>query len=180
MKCPYCGNEIPDRIEQCNVCGVKLTQEDRFRSMNGTTSAKTLDKFGGGYFLFCGLIIIGFGIAWTVIVSKMLAIAFFPMYGFAVIGLGIMTYGISYLLTGIDLFTGTNRFDKTINTLTTVVSSVMLGGFAVFWFGVLILADYQILTHPEENGGYQTFLFTLIFWVVGILLIVNNIRKKKK
>ena len=110
----------------------------------------------------------------------MLAIAFFPMYGFAVIGLGIMTYGISYLLTGIDLFTGTNRFDKTINTLTTVVSSVMLGGFAVFWFGVLILADYQILTHPEENGGYQTFLFTLIFWVVGILLIVNNIRKKKK
>ena len=179
MKCPYCGNEIPDKSEQCDICGVELTKEDTNGLTNIATS-KTIDKFGGIYFIICGLFTIGFGIAWTVAISGMLAFKFIPIYGFAIIGIGVMAYGLTYILTGFDLFTGKNTFDKVTEFLNASVSYIMLSGFAVFWFGVLIIADYQILTHPEENGGMGTFYFTLIFWLAGIVLLVNNIRKKKK
>ena len=179
MKCPYCSNEIPNNSKQCDICGVELTKEDRYEVSGATATSKTIDKFGGVFFIISGLFACGFGIAWMVAISGMLAFKFFPIYGFAVVGLGVLVYGSTYILTGMDLFTGKNKFDKISEILSSSVSYIMLGGFAIFWFGVLIMADYQILTKPEDNGGYGTFFFTLIFWIVGIILIVSNIRKKK-
>lgn len=178
MKCPYCNNEIPNKSKSCDICGVELTKEDKLGLTNVATS-KTIDKFGGVFFIISGLLACGFGIAWSAAISGMLAFKLFPLYGFAVIGLGVLVYGLTYILTGIDMFIGGNKFDKITDILSKSVSYIMLGGFAIFWFGILIMADYQILTHPEENGGMGTFYFTLIFWLVGIILLVSNFRKKK-
>ena len=176
MKCPYCSNEIKNGSKECEICGVSL-ENSVYRNL-GIPTGKTIDKFGGVIFLLSSLVAIAFGIAWTWITLSFVSYDLFPLYGFTVVGIGVILYGICYLLTSIDMITGNNKFESTLEKLTPLLPKIMLLGFFTFWFGILIIADYQILTNLDSNGGMPTFFFTLIFWVAGIIGLVAGLRKK--
>lgn len=49
-------------------------------------------------------------------------------------------------------------------------------GFFIFWFGFLIVVDGFILMN-WSNGNWQMFLFSILFWVIGIKMLKKQWKK---
>ena len=68
--------------------------------------------------------------------------------------------------------------EKKAQGLSNIAYYIYIFGFLIFWFGFLIVFDYHAIK-SWSNGGSRLFLFSLIFWLVGICVLVNNLKKNK-
>ena len=64
---------------------------------------------------------------------------------------------------------------KKVNTIT---NKLYIIGFFIFWFGFLIVFDY-IAIKDWPNGGSSSFLFSIIFWIIGIHVFINKFKNNK-
>jgi hypothetical protein len=78
---------------------------------------------------------------------------------FTIAGIGVLINGLSPLL-----------FKSKIKNLG---MKIYLFGFSLFWFGFLIVFDYLSIT----QGNIQLALFSIIFWVVGLFMIINQFKR---
>ena len=74
---------------------------------------------------------------------------------FCIAGIGIFLQGLLPLV----------MIDK-VNAIK-ISKRVYMGGFLLYWFGFLMLWDYTSL----RDGQISLFVFSLIFWLVGIYLV---------
>ena len=68
--------------------------------------------------------------------------------------------------------------NKNLNNFQVVTSRIYIIGFLIFWFGFLILMDYESIKKIND-GGLQLILFSLIFWAAGIFVVYQAFRKIK-
>lgn len=80
---------------------------------------------------------------------------------FAIAGIGLVIKGV------IDLV-----FKNKITNFDNLGINIFRVGFLIFWCGFLILFDYLAI----KANSFETVIFSLIFWVVGIYIVF----KKKK
>ena len=177
MKCPYCNNEIPNNSKSCDICGQEINLKEVLAAND--VPEKVVDKAGGIIILLSGLLSFAFGVAWTVGTLVFATFKFYPMLGFSLIGLCLISYGLAHILTGFSMISGSKKFDTFITKMMSISSYGMTIGFYIFWFGFLIMLDYYVLKDLDGMGGWSSFGFSLIFWVFGIYSLYNNIRKKK-
>ena len=115
------------------------------------------NAFHGFANIISGLIFTGFCL-WIFINAAdiITRIAIVP---FTIAGIGILLKGLSPLLFK--------------NKLKNLGMKIYLFGFSLFWFGFLIVFDYLSIT----QGDIQLALFSIIFWIVGLAMIINQFKR---
>lgn len=83
---------------------------------------------------------------------------------------------IPFLLAGISLLLQAIMFLLGKEKLVNFFGKLYNASFFVFWFGFLILFD--VITLKQKD--FLLFSFSLIFWVVGIILFINNLKQGSK
>jgi hypothetical protein len=167
MKCPYCNNDIPNKSKKCEICGVDLTKE-KDNDQNIDRAINIIVQGGG---ILSGIVEIAFGLIMSIGIStSLLNTMFVPAWGFVIIGLSIIGKGIGDLLMAI----GKNDIGKKIDDY--ACKGITLG-FVFFIFGFLILADIDIFKSFPINEAIPVFLFTLLFWVFAIILLIRALKK---
>lgn len=106
---------------------------------------------------------------------------------FLICGLAVLITGFSHLFKGINMmktakskeYGDFTKADETENKQEQIVKVEKIGvklyvaGFALFWFGFLIVFDYFAIK-SWNDGGTVLFFFSLIFWIAGIIFLKNN------
>lgn len=130
---------------------------------------------------FCGLGIIKGADIFTKIV----------MIPFFICSIAMFFKSFSILIQGVNMLKTLNHIEneedfeidkaqrkyKNIEKAKVFTNKLYLIGFFIFWFGFLIVFDYLAIK-DWNNGGNRMFFFSLLFWVVGIYFIKNNIKRK--
>lgn len=131
----------------------------------------------------------------TIIVGIFLSIVFFNilinslnmkyiMIPFLITSIIIIINGITNVLKDLSLNSERTDFDKigNIENLKKIEQKskyIYYLSFFAFWFIILILGDIEAIK-SWHNGGKYLFLFSLIFWLAGIISIIVLIKANKK
>lgn len=131
----------------------------------------------------------------TLIVGIFLTIVFFNilinslnmkylMIPFIIISIILIINGITNILKDFNLNSKRTDFDKigNIENLQKIEKKskyIYYLSFFIFWFIILILGDIEAIK-TWHNGGKYIFLFSLIFWLTGIISIILLIKANKK
>jgi len=71
------------------------------------------------------------------------------------------------------------KSEKNFKKVRNIVNYIYIFCFLLFWFGFLIVFD-TVAIKSWSDGGNSMFFSSLIFWAVGIYILINNIKKSKK
>ena len=119
-------------------------------------------------------------------VEKIIAIPF------GICSLAVILKAISIIFNGINLIIYVYKLKKQdfsniekiednrnkINKTNNIAAHIYLIGFLTFWFGILIISDYFSI-RSWNDGGSRIFYFSLLFWIVGIFIIILYIKQRK-
>lgn len=103
---------------------------------------------------------------------------------FFIIGIIITLTGIIYILKDLIINSKRTDFDK-IGSITLLQkleqksSYLYFITFLIFWFIMIILCDISAIKN-WNNGGKTIFIISLLFWLVGIILLITIIKNIKK
>lgn len=204
VKCPNCGNENLSTNIRCEKCGKQLITEDQMQTMdlkpslniqqNPVQDAKIesfAEVFSGIWITIVGAI---FSVGSSMFVFKgvdnITKIAGIP---FLICGIAaVLIDGISMIIKGINTKKNTNDYvngklnmdkvkksEKNFKKVRNIVNYIYIFCFLLFWFGFLIVFD-TVAIKSWSDGGNSMFFSSLIFWAVGIYILINNIKKSKK
>ena len=67
-------------------------------------------------------------------------------------------------------------FHKSQGIVKDIGIKIYIGAFFTYWFLFLIIFDYTAIVDKD----WQTFIFSLLFWVVGIFALVMTVKKRKQ
>lgn len=185
MVCPNCNYNNPDTNTYCDGCGTKLS----FNVSKININSNQVDILS---YVIKGLQSTIFGIIFCAIVLKFMIfgtsnVNYVVGFPFLICGLSVVLIGIVFLYRGThsssnasyDDLVKQDKTNKFFNKLDFIASNMYQIGFLLFWFGFLIFFDYQaILTWSE--GGNQLVIFSLLFWAVGIFMVVKLFKGNKK
>ena len=198
MKCPKCGNDNKNSNIRCEFCGEQLISNEEINLFNENEFQKNNNPLNDarmevGISFIGGIFAIIFGLIFCVFCLNM----FFKGGGidlipFGICGIAILIYGISALAHSLNTKKAVNDVmngeivtqeeykeqEKKAQGLSNIAYYIYIFGFLIFWFGFLIVFDYHAIK-SWSNGGSRLFLFSLIFWLVGICVLVNNLKKNK-
>lgn len=202
VKCPNCGNENLSTNIRCEKCGKQLITEDQMQAMdlkpslniqyNPIQNAKNesfvevfsgiVTTIGGAIFSSVSSMIIFKG---ADNITKIIGISFL------ICGIAVLIYGISIIIKGINTKKNTNDYvkeklnidkvkksEKNFEKVGNIVNNIYIFGFLLFWFSFLIVFDTAAIK-LWSAGGNSIFFFSLIFWAVGIYILIINIKKSK-
>lgn len=204
VKCPNCGNENLSTNIRCEKCGKQLITEDQMQTMdlkpslniqqNPVQDAKIesfAEVFSGIWITIVGAI---FSVGSSMFVFKgvdnITKIAGIP---FLICGIAaVLIDGIPMIIKGINTKKNTNDYvngklnmdkvkksEKNFKKVRNIVNYIYIFCFLLFWFGFLIVFD-TVAIKSWSDGGNSMFFSSLIFWAVGIYILINNIKKSKK
>ena len=108
---------------------------------------------------------------------------------FWICGIVVLINGFSFLFQVINMFkiykssengdfSDLDNIENNQNNLINfehLLNKIMVVVFFVFWFGFLIIYDYFALKSLADGGGIA-FLFSFIFWGVGIYVAVKKFK----
>lgn len=108
----------------------------------------------------------------------------FIIIPFLIVGIIITINGITNILKDLNLNSERTDIDRigNIEKLQKVEKkslSIYYISFFIFWFTLLILGDIEAIK-TWHNGGKYIFLFSLLFWITGIISIIILIKANKK
>lgn len=177
MICPKCNYDNKDSIK-CEKCGEQLIYYN-IESHRGFLSGIGATIGGIGFLIFLYF----FMYKKTTTITKIVGIPFL------ICGIALLLYGIMMLHRKVfkknseeDLINGNldkvENGEKKIEKFGNFIMDIYLIGFLLFWFGFLIV--YDVLTIKSWNdGGKPMFFQSLIFWGVGIFMVIAKFKKKK-
>ena len=202
VKCPNCGNENISTNIKCEKCGEQLITEEQMQDVdlnssfniqqNPVQDAK-IESFievfsgigttiGGSIFCFVSSMFVFKG---ADSITKIVGIPFL------ICGMAVLIYGISMIIKGINTKKNTDDYvngkldmnkveksEKNFEKIGTIANNIYIFGFLLFWFGILIVFD-TVAIKSWSDGGNQMFFFSIIFWIVGIYVLINNVKKNK-
>ncbi len=197
VKCPNCGNENLNTNIRCESCGTQLITNEQNQNidLNSNTQFNSVwdvkiypfeEIFSGIVTTITGAIFSGFSSMLIFRgVDNITKIVGIP---FLICGLAVLIYGISSIVKGIKEKKNINNYingklnrdkveksKKNFMEVKNLVHHIYTFGFLLFWFGFLIVFDV-IAIKSWSNGGNSLFFFSLIFWFVGIYILINNIK----
>lgn len=202
VKCPNCGNENLSTNIRCENCGKQLITEDQMQTMDLKPSLNIQQdpvqdaKIESFAEVFSGIGTTIGGAIFSVVSSKIVfkgADNITKIVGipFLICGIAVLIYGISIIIKGINTKKNTNNYvngklnmdkvkksEKNFEKVGNIVNYIYIFGFLLFWFGFLIVFD-TVAIKSWSDGGNSMFFFSLIFWAVGIYILINNIKKSK-
>lgn len=202
VKCPNCGNENLSTNIRCEKCGKQLITEDQVQTMdlkpllnaqqNTVQAAKIksfVEVFSGIGTTIMGAIISG--VLSVLVFSEAVNIIKIFAIPFLICGIAVLIYGISMIVKGINTKKNTNDYvngkldmekaeksEKDFEKVENLVKYICIFGFLLLWFGFLIVFDTAAIK-SWSDGGNSMFFFSLIFWAVGIYILISNIKKSK-
>lgn len=108
----------------------------------------------------------------------------FIIIPFLIVGIIITINGITNILKDLNLNSERTDIDRigNIEKLQKIEKkslSIYYISFFIFWFTLLILGDIEAIK-TWHNGGKYIFLFSLLFWITGIISIIILIKANKK
>lgn len=106
------------------------------------------------------------------------------MLPFIIISIIITINGITNILKDINLNSQKTNIDRigNIQNLQKIEKKslfIYYISFYIFWFTLLIIADIEAIK-TWNNGGKFIFLFSLLFWIPGIISMKKLIKTNKK
>lgn len=106
------------------------------------------------------------------------------MLPFIIISIIITINGITNILKDINLNSQKTNIDRigNIQNLQKIEKkslSIYYISFYIFWFTLLIIGDIEAIK-TWNNGGKFIFLFSLLFWIPGIISMKKLIKTNKK
>jgi len=200
VKCPNCGYDNLSTNIRCVNCGEKLIIEEQVQDIDLNVLLNTqqdsvhnvkIESFVG---IFNGIINTIKGIILSVVSSMFVFrgtnnITKIVGIPFLICGIVVLIYGISIIVRGIikgknanDYVNGNldmEKVEKSENNFRKIgsfVNYIYIFGFLLFWFGFLIVFD-TVAIKSWSDGGSLMFFFSLIFWVVGIHMLLKTIKK---
>ena len=106
---------------------------------------------------------------------------------FLICGLSVLIYGILIIIAGVNTKKHTDDYiNGKLDTkkVKKIESSIKKGGnfahyiytfgFAIFWFGLLIVSDITYIKSWSDGGDFMFFV-SLFLWIIGICVIKMNI-----
>ncbi len=201
IKCPNCRHENKNTNIRCEKCGKQLITEEQMQAMGLKSSLNTQqDLVQDAEIGYKAEVISGIGTAIGGIYSSVSSMKVFKgedkitkIVGitFFVIGIAILIYGISMIIKGINAKKNNNDYvngklnmdkveknEKDFEKVGNIINYIVIFCFLLLWFVFLIVFD-TFAIKSWSDGGNSMFFFSLIFWVAGILLLINNIKKSK-
>ncbi len=202
MLCPKCNFDNKSTNIRCEHCGEQLITEDQMQDIDLNPSFNTqqnpiqdakiesfAEVFSGIGTTIGGAIFSGvssmFVFKGANNITKIVGIPFL------ICGIAVLIYGISMIVKGINTKKNTNDYvngnldmdkveksEKNFEKVGNVVNYIYIFGFLLFWFGFLIVFD-TIAIKSWSDGGSSMFFFSLVFWIVGIYVLISNIKKNK-
>lgn len=108
----------------------------------------------------------------------------FIIIPFLIVGIIITINGITNILKDLNLNSKRTDIDKignieNLQKIEKISLSIYYLSFFIFWFTLLILGDIEAIK-TWRNGGKYIFLFSLLFWITGIISIIILIKTNKK
>ncbi len=195
VKCSNCGNENISTNIRCEKCGKQLISDEEINNMNliqqdpikNSKIESGLTIFGGVRTIFVGAVFSG--ISSLLVFKSSDSITRIVGIPFLICGVAVLIYGILLIIKGINTNKNTNDYvdgkldmnkveksEKDLEKAGTIVNSIYIFGFLLFWFGFLIVFDISSIK-TWEDGGNQMFFFSIIFWLVGIYILINKVKK---
>lgn len=106
------------------------------------------------------------------------------MLPFIIISIIITINGITNILKDINLNSQKTNIDKigNIQNLQKIKKKslfIYYISFYIFWFTLLIIGDIEAIKTWHNNGKF-VFLFSLLFWITGIISLIKLIKTNKK
>lgn len=137
--------------------------------------------------LLNGIINLIIGIILTIIFFNILIKSnnmHFIIIPFLIVGIIITINGVTNILKDLNLNSERTDIDRigNIEKLQKIEKkslSIYYISFFIFWFTLLILGDIEAIK-TWHNGGKYIFLFSLLFWITGIISIIILIKANKK
>ena len=106
---------------------------------------------------------------------------------FLICGLSVLIYGILIIIAGVntkkhtaDYINGkldtkkVKKIESNIKKGGNFVHYIYTFGFAIFWFGLLIVSDITYIKSWSDGGDFMFFV-SLFLWIIGICVIKMNI-----
>lgn len=196
MICPNCKSKNDKNNTKCECCGFEFIIAKKKKTNFDFDSPLFNIKIDALITIFSGIITVVFGIIFLCIISslmfsedsysKIVSIPFF------ICGIAILINGIVLSFKGINTVIyvkgcvdGAVDFQKVANRkkklsfMKNISGCIYIFGFFLFWFGLLILADYSAIK-SWSDGGSTLFFFSLLFWSVGICALVIALKGLKR
>ncbi len=201
VKCPNCGNENLSTNIRCEKCGKQLISEDQMQYKDLYSSFNTQQDFVQNTKiesfakLYNAIAIIIVGTIFSGVSSIFVfrgSDNFIRIVGipFLICGIAVLIYGILIAIKYINIKKNTNDYingkldvnkveksEQNFEKMKIIVNNIYTFGFLLFWFGFLIVWDISAIK-SWSDGGNQMFFFSIIFWIAGIYLLIDNIKDK--
>ncbi len=195
VKCTNCGNENINTNIRCEKCGKQLIKnEDNINHLIQQDPVKEI-KLDLIITIFRGIVTTIKGTIFSIISSMIVfkgANTVTKIFGipFLICGIAVLIYGISMIIIGIIANRNTSdvngkldmnkveKNEKNFLKMKILSHNIYMFGFLLFWFGFLIVFDV-VAIKSWSDGGNQLFFLSIIFWIAGIYLLINNIKKNK-
>lgn len=200
MVCPKCSYDNKSSNIKCEKCGEQLINFEDIENINFDSKKNqkrglvkeakfesTVTAFYGVSAIFGGTIFCG--ILSMCIYKGADTITKVACIPFLICGIAILIYGISMVIKGIkdkkkidDYVNGkldkdkAEKSEKNFKKLEVIINYIYLFGFLLFYFGFIIIFDVFAIKF-WSNGGNQMFFFSIFFWILGIYILIVNIKK---
>lgn len=193
VKCPVCGSENKNTNIACEKCGNKLINEEQIQKAYSNITADISQDYDS--LITAGAVQAVVGIAISVLLiyfefnsgdrqTRMILIPFI------ILSILATAYGISQVVEGKNLkkrpndlsinnldAKKTEQNDKKTTGTSIIFFKLYLAIFLLSWFGMILIVDISAIKE-WSSGGKLTFLYTIIFWAVGIYIAIKEFKKK--
>lgn len=181
IKCPNCGKENSFTNIKCVNCGTQLIADELLQNEEHNLSSDKQTDYqdfniryeelvmkiiGGIIFLIFSVFIVFKGADF---ITKLFGMPFL------ICSCAILFSTILNLVQAINMKYKVAKVEYNVTNTRKYINYVSFFGFILFWFGFLIAFDI-IAIKSWSNGGNLMFFFSLIFWAVGIYIIIRKIK----
>ncbi len=110
---------------------------------------------------------------------------------FLICGLAVLIFGISLIIKGTNTKKNLNDYvndklnknkveksEKNFEKVENIVNNIYIFGFLIFWFSFLVMFDIFAI-ESWTVSGCSMFFFSLIFWAVGVYVLIKNIKRNR-